>query len=379
VSPHLPRTVRAIFALLLVAGALAGCGSGGASTSTAPPPTIPFVRAQGSNLVAGGHRFIAFGFNYAGRNGSRPLYSFADPSAQHLQAYLRALGQARRLGANTMRIYLQLFDFIHRSHGRIRVDQTALAHLRAVLAAAERLHLYLDLTGDLVWVPGSSPRWYDAMGARRRWRVQARFWSAVSRVAAPSPAVLCYELTSAPRIGVDSHTWYTGRFGGLDFTQFVVKHAGGRDPDKLARQWITVLSRAIRSNDSRHLIGIGLSPALQGPFGPANVGRLLDVLLVHLYPHTGHEASSLLIAGSFAAQRKPVILGETAILHDNRATQASFLLRSRRFFDGYLSFFFGHGPQQSARTPAARFQNATLAQFLGLRSRLTHPTGGPTD
>jgi hypothetical protein len=348
---------------------LAGCGSGGASTSTSPPATIPLVRAKGSHLVAGGRRFVAFGFNYAGRHGSQPLYSFADPSTRRLRGYVDAMRRARRLGANSMRIFLQLFDFIHRSRGRIHVDQTALAHLREVLGAAERLHLYLDLTGDLVWVPGSSPRWYDTMPARARWRVQARFWSAVSRVAAPSPAVLCYELSTQPRIGADSPTWYKGPPGALNYTQFVVKHAGNRNPEALARAWIRTLSRAIRANDSRHLIGIGLTPALKGPFGPANVAPLLDLLLVHLYPRTGHEAASLYTAGLFAAQSKPVILGETAILHDDRATQGNFLVRSRRFFDGYLSFFYGHRPQQAKRLRGL-LKNENLAQFLALRLKL---------
>jgi hypothetical protein len=331
---------------------------------------MPLVNAEGSELRAGKRPFTAFGFNYGGRSRPKGPYSFDDASKQALRGYVAGMREARGLGANALRIYLQLFDFVHRVRGQIKIRHLAQAHLRYVLAAAERLHLYLDLTGNLVWLPSSSPGWYDRMPARQRWRVQSLFWRAVAGAAAPSPAVLCYELTSEPAIGTSSPSWYAGGFGGLKFVQFVVKDAGHRDRAALARQWIRTLRAAIRSRDRRHLIGLGLLGSTRGPFGPRNVAGLLDVLLVHIYPTTGRVDSAVGIARAFAAPKKPVILGETAMLFDNRATQKSFLLRSRRYLDGYLSFFSGEERNRPPNSPADALRRKTLVDFLSLRSEL---------
>src|SRR5687768_5049753 len=58
-------------------------------------------------------------------------------------------------------------------------------------------------------------------------------------------------------------------------------------PLQLARQWISRLAAAIRAHDRQHLIGLGLLPDTTGPFAPANIADLLDVLLVHEYPVEG--------------------------------------------------------------------------------------------
>jgi len=87
-----------------------------------------------------------------------------------------------------------------------------------------------------------------------------------------------------PRIAADSNDWYTGYFEGYYFGQLVVRRAGDRDQEKLARRWIRTLTAAIRTQDRSHLIGVGLLPIRRGPFAPENVADLLDVLLVHVYP-----------------------------------------------------------------------------------------------
>jgi hypothetical protein len=331
---------------------------------------MPPIRADGAKLRAGDRRFTAFGFNYWGGSEPDRLYSFAGNRDEALEHYLTGMEKARDLGANTLRVYLPLFDFIHRHRGEVRVRRLALASLREVLAAAERLGIYLDLTGNVVWVPDSAPLWYDALSAGRRWDVQAHFWRAVARTAARSPAVLCYELTSEPGLAISSGAWYAGRFGGYDFMQYVRKDAALRDQAALARRWTRKLASAIRGHDRDHLIGIGLMPFAEGPFGAANLQDLLDVLIVHIYPRTGQAAASVRIAKAFARHGKPVILGETAMLYCDAATQRRFLVDASPHLQGFLTFLPHRVTRRSPRDAAEALRRTNLAEFRTLRARL---------
>ena len=336
---------------------------------------MPPVRAEGTELRAGGHRFVAYGFNYWGDSEPDQLYSFACDNDEALERYLAGMEKVRDLGANTLRVYLPLFDFIHRNRGEVRVRRRALANLSKVVAAAERLRIYLDLTGNLVWVPSSAPSWYDAMPARHRWGVQAHFWRAVARTAARSPAVLCYELTSEPAIAASSPAWYTGRFGGFDFIQYMDKDAGRRDQMAIARRWTLVLARAIRDHDRRHLIGIGLLPFVKGPFGAANLQDLLDVLVLHDYPRAGKAASSVRVARAFARYGKPVVLGETAMVLCDEATQRRFLLDARPHLQGFLTFLPTSATRRSTSNRIETQLRKNLAEFRALRPQLLGADG----
>jgi hypothetical protein len=333
--------------------------------------SMPLVHAHGSELRAGGQPFFSYGFYYLGPASLPPTYSFRDPNEPHLHRYIGDLRSAKDLGADSVRIFLQLFDFVHRSHGHLRVRKHALARYSRVLEAAQRMRLRLDVTGDLVWFPSDAPGWYDKLPARQRWRVQARFWRAVGRAGASSNAILCYELTNEPWVAADSDRWYAGHVDGYWFGQYIVRHAGDRDPARLAREWIRTLTAAIHRHDRRHLIGVGLLPYTQGPFAPQEVARALDLLLVHVYPRTSQANASISTVREFAAQGKPLILGETFMLHDDRNTQDQFLLGSRPYLDGAWSFFNGHGPQwQPGNDPAGIAYHRNLDEFLDLRHQL---------
>jgi hypothetical protein len=210
------------------------------------------------------------------------------------------------------------------------------------------------------------------MPARERWHVQARFWRAVARVGAPSNAVLCYELTSEPWIAADSDVWYTGQLGDYYFGQYIVRHAGDRDRGRLAREWIRTLTAAIHRHDRRHLVGIGLLPYTHGPFAPREVARTLDLVLVHVYPETAAAGSAISTVRTFAEHARPTILGETFMLHDDRATQDRFLLGARPYLDGAWTLFDGHGPRWRPRQddPAGAAYHRNLVEFLNLRDRL---------
>ncbi len=340
--------------------------------SASPAPSaMPRVQAQGSRLTAAGKPFFAFGFNYGGAAHPRALYSLSDSDHSRVHDYLAGMERARRMGANTLRIYLQLFDFVKRSGGRIEPRPRALANLRRVLSAASELGLYLDITGNLVWLPGAAPDWYDRLPGRQRWRVQARFWEIVSRITAPSPAVLCYELTSEPMIATHATPWYTGHLEGFNFVHVIARDARPANRQQLARAWIRTLTAAIREHDAHHLVGIGLRGVTDGAFAPQNVASLLDVLLVHVYPETGHDREAEATVRAFAAPGKPVVLGETFMLRSSSATQRRFLLGSRRYLSGVLTFYpFLRAEQGKTKALTQALYRANLRQFLSLREEL---------
>jgi hypothetical protein len=333
------------------------------------PQRLPEVHRQGSDLVAAGKRFRVWGFNYGLRERYPILRYFDRPTDQRLRRVVADMREARSLGANTLRVYLEIRAFMN---GPNQPKPRALAALAALLDKAARLHMYLDLTGNLVW--RAPPAWYDALSEQARWAVQARFWRAVARTAQGSPAVLVYELTSEPVIH-DSEHWYGGALDGYTFIQRIVRETSGRDPHELARRWIRLLTRSIRAHDRRHLIGLGLLP-LGGPFGPANVADLLDTLLLHEYPEDGRESEAISVVRDCAAQGKPVVLGETAPLLGTPETWHAFLGGSRGFLDGYLFFYDGRTPGEVGTTAADGWYAAAIKQFLALRVSLEQGPAG---
>jgi hypothetical protein len=330
------------------------------AAGSADSPALPEVRRQGTDLVAAGERFRVFGFNY-GLGRRYPILSyFDDPTERRLRRVVVDMREARLLGANTLRVYLELGTFMK---GPRQPSRPALAALAELLREAERLRVYLDLTGNLVW--REAPAWYDALPEQARWAVQTRFWRAVARTARSSPAVLVYELTSEPVIG-DADGWYCGEMDDYAFIQRIVRRTSGRDPADLARRWIRLLRRSIRAYDRRHLIGVGLLP-FGGPFGPANVADLLDVLLVHEYPERGREREAVAVVRDFAAHGRPVVLGETAPLLTTPDRWSSFLTRTRHLVDGALFFYDGRRPDEVGATVADAWYAAALKVFLALR------------
>jgi hypothetical protein len=336
----------------------------GQGDASGAPSGLPEVHRQGGDLVAAGERFRVWGFNY-GLGRRYPILAYFDhPTKRRLESVVADMREARSLGANTLRVYLEIRAFMDGPH---QTNPRALAALAALLDKAEQLHVYLDLTGNLVW--RAPPAWYDALPEQARWAVQARFWRAVARTAQASPAVLVYELTSEPVIA-DAEDWYCGSIDGYAFIQRIVRDTSGRDRSLLARRWIRLLTQSIRRHDRRHLIGLGLLP-FGGPFGAANVADLLDVLLLHEYPEEGRESEAISLVRDFAAQGKPVVLGETAPLLSTVETWRAFLSGSQEFLDGHLFFYDGRAPDETGATAAAdEWYAAALKQFLDLRRSL---------
>ena len=334
-------------------------------TGAAAHAATPAVRIVGDGLEANGEPFFAYGFNYE-FNGAHPNLDYLqEPTRAGLLRMRADFTEAAELGANTVRIFVELHD-VMASPTRTRRD--ALRALRRTLAEAGRAGLMVDVTGNLVWHADRSPAWYDAMGDRDRWDVQARFWRAVAAVGARAPNVLCYELTSEPAVG-DAPHWYAGRILDHHYAQYVVRELAGRDPDRLARRWTALLRDAIRSHDDVHPVTIGLLPFTGGAFAPANLWDLLDIITVHKYPEAGRAAASIALVGAFAGHGRPVLLGETFGLH--RPAFEEFLLGARAELDGALSFYDGRAPEDVRPvTVVDALYRESLISFLGLRRSL---------
>jgi hypothetical protein len=330
--------------------------------AAADAATMPRISVHGNRLYAGARPWRAWGMNWGVGDHAPVVAYFDNPTAANLSVLRAELGTARDMGANSMRIYLQLGQVMATPTRARRPTLTALQHL---LTLAQYDGIYLDITGDLVWQPARAPAWYERMSWQGRWHVQARFWKAVAHAVAASPAVLCYELTSEPIVAAGPGYYY-GQVGRWWFIQSIATDPSSNG-DTLARTWIQILAHAVRSQDDRP-VGVGLLPTTTGPFAPANVADLLDVVIVHEYPTTGHAAAAVSLVRAFAASHKPVLLGETFMLTDDPPTQSAFLTGAARYLVGAFEFFDGRNPTaMQVHTIYDAVYQVGLQQFVALR------------
>jgi hypothetical protein len=323
------------------------------------------ISVHGDRLYAGARPWRAWGMNWGVGDHAPVIAYFDHPTAANLAVLGTELGSARAIGANSMRIYLQLGQVMATP---TRPREQTLAALQRLLALAQRNRVYLDITGDLVWRPSRAPRWYGRMSLQARWRVQARFWRLVAHAAASSPAVLCYELTSEPTVAPTSGYYY-GQIGNWWFVQSIATAKGTR-ANSLARSWTRMLATAVRSQDDRP-VTIGLLPVTGGPFAPSNIAGLLDMLVVHEYPTTGQAPTAISTIRWFAAWHKPVLIGETFMLEDDAATQDAFLTGVAPSIVGAFEFFDGRDPRVIAPTTIYdAVYRQSLDQFMSLRPLL---------
>jgi len=368
---------RLVSALVVAGTVLAGLalltlsffpGSPGCTGAGAAGTLMPRMRVVASRLYAGRRQWRAWGFNWGLGDHSPVIDYFDNPTSANLAVLACELHTAHQLGANSMRIPLELQQVMR---GPNATRSSTLTALRRLLDLAAREGVYLDITGNLVWRPQRAPDWYERMNERDRWQVQANFWRAVAHTAAESPAVLCYELTSEPLLS-DTPGWYTGEYGGWWFGQ-IIAHPRARNTHQLVRAWTGLLAAAVRSQDDRP-VTIGLMPGIKDGFTPANVADLLDMLVIHQYPQTGRVGEAIAPIRYHASFNKPVLLGETYPLASDMPTQRAFLTRANRYVVGVFEFFDGRDPNHlTIKTTADSLQEHALAQFVTLRRTILKP------
>jgi len=293
-----------------------------------------------------GQRFVPWGFNYDHDRDGRLLEDYWEREWDTIAQDLREMKQ---LGANIVRVHLQLGKFMDEPN---EPNEALLDRLVRLVGFAERLELYLDVTGLGCYHKKDVPPWYDQLSEQKRWNVQARFWQAIAQRCADSPAILCYDLMNEPVVAGGKRTdWLGPAFAGKHFVQFIAIEQGSRDRPAIAVQWIKQLSAAIRKHDRRHLITVGLVPwSLEGKgltsgFVPAKIVRDLDFISVHIYPEQSKLPEAMATLAGFCVG-KPVVIEETFPLRCSMAELQRFIEESRKYAAGWIGFYWGKTPNE---------------------------------
>lgn len=288
-------------------------------------------------------QFNPWGFNYDHDENGRLLEDYWEKEWQKIEEDFREMEE---LGANVVRIHLQLAKFMKKHN---KPNAAALEKLAHLVELAERSGLYLDITGLGCYHKKDVPVWYDELSEKERWEVQARFWEVVAKTCANSPAIFCYDLMNEPVLPGDNKKeteWLLGEFGGKHFVQRISLDLKGRPRQQVAREWVDHLVASIRKHDRRHLITIGVIPWVhvfpkaKPFFYSKEVGENLDFVSVHFYPESGEIQKALTALKAYDIG-KPLVVEEMFPLKCNALELREFILSSSESADGWITFYWG--------------------------------------
>ncbi len=343
------RKARTVFVWLLAASMWAA----GNRATAGEMKGVHLSLDQRTFILEGSSRaFVPWGFNYDHDEKGRLLEDYWAGEWSKVDEDFREM---KELGANVVRIHLQLGKFMPKSD---RPNDVSLDRLVRLLQLAERLHLYLDITGLGCYHKKDIPPWYDGLSERDRWNIQARFWGAIAARCAESPAIFCYDLMNEPVVPGGSRKpgeWLGPPFAGKHFVQFITLDQGDRPRPTIARQWVQHLTAAIRKHDRHHLITVGLvpwsldRPGLTSGFVPQKLVADLDFISVHLYPEKSgvEEAIETLKAFSLG---KPLVIEETFPLKCPLPDFEQFIKASEGIASGWIGFYWGKTPDECRRS-----------------------------
>jgi hypothetical protein len=356
-----------VFAIIL--GGCSGAPRGGEPEARA----LEAVRVAGDGrsfvLEPSGQPFVPWGFNYDHDEDDRLIEDYWHAEWPKVVEDFREM---KALGANVVRIHLQLGRFLD---GPERVREEELERYARLLALSEEIGIYLDVTGLGCYHRRNVPEWYDALPEAERWEAQARFWRAIAARSRACPAVFCYDLMNEPVVpGGDGKRsdWLGPAFAGKHFVQFIALERRGREPEGIARAWTEKLAAAIRAEDPRRLITVGLvpwslrRPGLYSGFDPAETAGALDFVSVHIYPEAGRMDEALETLAGFQVG-KPLVIEETFPLRCGLEDFERFLDGSRASAAGWLGFYWGRTPEECRRSGEMR--DALMLQWLELFER----------
>jgi hypothetical protein len=351
------RTVWLLFLLLALAGRAAA-------------EEMQWVRVaddRRSFVLGKSTAFVAWGFNYDHDENGRLLEDYWEKEWPKVEADFQEMKQ---LGANVVRIHLQVSKFMTAQEKVIEANLDRLGHLAAM---AEEIGLYLDITGLACYRKKDVSDWYDRLGEQQRWDAQARFWEAVAQRCAKSPAIFCFDLMNEPVVPGGTRKpgdWLGPSFLGNDsgyFVQFITLEQRDRARPEIARQWCHRLVAAIRKHDQRHLVTVGLvpwsldRPGITSGFVPEKIAPDLDFLAVHIYPEKGKVKESLETLSGFALG-KPVVIEEMFPLNCPFPEFERFLDESRNTASGWIGFYWGKTPEEYRRSNT--IQDALMLGWL---------------
>jgi hypothetical protein len=314
-------------------------------------------------LQKSGDAFVPWGFNYDHDRDGRLLEDYWNKQWGAVEQDFREMKQ---LGANVVRIHLQVGKFMQGPNEPNEVSLDRLSHL---VDLAEDLQLYLDVTGLGCYHKKDVPQWYDNLSEQQRWEVQACFWEAIAQRCAGSPAVFCYDLMNEPVVpGAKKRTdWLGPAFAGKHFVQFITLQACERPREGIAVQWIKKLTTAIRKHDREHLITVGLVPwslpgkGLTSGFAPQRIAGELDFISVHLYPERSKLDEAMETLAGFSVG-KPVVIEEIFPLKCSMRELEQFIEDSQRYACGWIGFYWGKTPEEC--TGSGRIADALMLKWL---------------
>ena len=316
-----------------------------------------------------------WGFNYDHDETGRLIEDYWEAEWPKVEEDFREM---KELGANVVRVHLQLAKFMKTSE---TPDDRSLKQLARLLELSEHLGLTLDLTGLGCYHKKDVPAWYDALSEEARWDVQARFWEAVAGTCATSPAVFCYDLMNEPVVPVGRSTtrdWLGKPFGGKHFVQWISLDQAGRPRHEIARAWCRKLAQAIRKVDPRHLITVGLVDwsldrpgVLYSGSKPEAVAPELDFLCIHLYPKAKKVEEAVETLDAFRAAGKPVVIEETFLLGCGAPDFERFLDLTRGKAAGWIGFYWGRTLEECRKS--RDFGDTLMAQWLEIFGRKAPP------
>ncbi len=303
----------------------------------------PSKDGTGFVCAESGAKFVAWGFNYDRDDSGRLLEDYWH---QEWSTVVEDFKEMKALGANVVRIHLQIAKFMNAPDEPNEAAFEQLAHL---VKLAEQTRLYLDITGLGCYHKKDVPQWYDAMGQAKRWDVQALFWKAVAKTCTESPAVFCYDLMNEPILpgaNKKENNWLAGEFAGKYYVQRITLDLAGRTPELVAKAWVDKLVAAIRKNDDHHMITVGVIPWVhvfpkaKPLFYSEQVAGNLDFVSVHFYPKRGEVDKALTALAAYDIG-KPLVVEEIFPLRCSMEELAVFIDASREIADGYVGFYWG--------------------------------------
>lgn len=313
---------------------------------------MPWVKVSGDQkgfvLGNSGPAFVPWGFNYDHDERGRLIEDYWHTEWEKVEQDFREM---KELGANVVRIHLQFGRFME---SPTQPRKSSLAQLSRLLRVAEEVGLYLDLTGLGCYHKADVPAWYDALSEQERWDAQAMFWKSVAATCAHSPAVFCYDLMNepvSPGGKREAGDWLGPSFAGKHFVQVISLDQKDRPRPEIAQNWVRQLTAAIRQQDPRHLVTVGLvdwsldRPGLTSGFVPNQITEDLDFLCVHLYPQSGKLEEDLETLRGFAVG-KPVVIEETFPLKCSMEEFQQFFDRAQPHAAGWIGFYWGETPDQ---------------------------------
>lgn len=350
------------------------------ASAAAAQSAMPRIAVSGNSFIDAdsGEKFTPWGFNYDRDWAYRLLEEYWDTEWDKVEEDFREL---RALGANVIRIHLQYNKFMD---GPNSPNEINLASLRDLVVLAERLGIYLDLTGLGSYRPKNDPAWYVNLSEAQRWSAQASFWGAVAKTLADRPGVFAFNLMNEPVVSGDRlerGAWvHPHEIEGLNYIQFINLDPDGRDRPNIAVAWIRQMKQAIRAHDPQRLITVGQFPLLNladaTGFAPKRIASEVDFISVHIYPQDGRVQEALDLLKEYDVGL-PILIEETFPLSSGIEEYRQFLDGSRKTAAGWLSFYWGEPPEalMERSEPAARLVIDAIQEFKEFRPQQKAPSG----